>query len=86
MKYKDYKHLIICISIISLWIMILFFLGNIVSSKINILNIERNQQQEKLISYYDFMAKNKNTNAKQSRNALLHLYLKINTNYRFIIK
>lgn len=60
MKYKDYKHLIICISIISLWIMILFFLGNIVSSKIDILNIERNQQQEELISYYDFMAKNKN--------------------------
>lgn len=56
MKYKDYKHLIICISIISLWIMILF-LGNIVSSKIDILNIERNQQQEELISYYDFMAK-----------------------------
>lgn len=33
------------------------FLGNIVSSKIDILNIERNQQQEELISYYDFMAK-----------------------------
>lgn len=32
-------------------------LGNIVSSKIDILNIERNQQQEELISYYDFMAK-----------------------------
>lgn len=41
MKYKDYKHLIICISIISLWIMILFFLGNIVSSKIDILNTEK---------------------------------------------
>ena len=39
MKYKDYKHLIICISIISLWIMILFFLENIVSSKIDILNL-----------------------------------------------
>ena len=60
MKYKDYKHLIICISIISLWIMILFFLGNIVSSKIDILNTEKNQQQEELVSYYDFMAKNKN--------------------------
>lgn len=41
MKYKDYKHLIICISIISLWIMILFFLENIVSSKIDILNTEK---------------------------------------------
>ena len=36
--------------------------------------------------FTNVMAKNKNTNAKQSRNALLHLYLKINTNYRFIIK
>lgn len=35
------------------------FLGNIVSSKIDIFNTERNQQQEELISYYDFMAKNK---------------------------
>lgn len=67
MKYKDYKHLIICISIISLWIMILFFLGNIVSSKIDILNIERNQQQEELISYYDFMAKNKNIDSYREK-------------------
>lgn len=66
MKYKDYKHLIICISIISLWIMILF-LGNIVSSKIDILNIERNQQQEELISYYDFMAKNKNIDSYREK-------------------
>ena len=67
MKYKDYKHLIICISIISPWIMILFFLGNIVSSKIDILNIERNQQQEELISYYDFMAKNKNIDSYREK-------------------
>lgn len=43
------------------------FLGNIVSSKINILNIERNQQQEKLISYYDFMAKNKNIDSYREK-------------------
>ena len=66
MKYKDYKHLIICISIISLWIMILF-LGNIVSSKIDILNTERNQQQEELINYYDFMAKNKNVDSYKEK-------------------
>ena len=66
MKYKDYKHLIICISIISLWIMILF-LGNIVSSKIDILNTEKNQQQEELISYYDFMAKNKNIDSYREK-------------------
>ena len=54
MKYKDYKHLIICISIISLWIMILFFLGNIVSSKIDILNTEKNQQQEERGIKYEF--------------------------------
>ena len=29
------------------------FLGNIVSSKIDILNTEKNQQQEELVSYYD---------------------------------
>lgn len=66
MKYKDYKHLIICISIISLWIMILF-LGNIVSSKIDILNTEKNQQQEELVSYYDFMAKNKNIDSYREK-------------------
>lgn len=33
------------------------FLENIVSSKIDILNTEKNQQQEELRSYYDFMAK-----------------------------
>jgi Tfp pilus assembly protein PilO len=47
--------------------MILFFLGNIVSSKIDILNIERNQQQEELISYYDFMAKNKNIDSYREK-------------------
>ena len=67
MKYKDYNHLIICISIISLWIMILFFLENIVSSKIDILNTERNQQQEELINYYDFMAKNKNVDSYKEK-------------------
>ena len=67
MKYKDYKHLIICISIISLWIMILFFLENIVSSKIDILNTEKNQQQEELRSYYDFMAKNKNIDSYREK-------------------
>lgn len=66
MKYKDYKHLIICISIISLWIMILF-LENIVSSKIDILNTEKNQQQEELRSYYDFMAKNKNIDSYREK-------------------
>lgn len=43
------------------------FFGNIVSSKINILNTERNQQQEKLISYYDFMAKNKNIDSYREK-------------------
>lgn len=43
------------------------FLGNIVSSKIDILNIERNQQQEELISYYDFMAKNKNIDSYREK-------------------
>nr|WP_239472792.1 type 4a pilus biogenesis protein PilO [Megamonas funiformis] len=47
--------------------MILFFLGNIVSSKIDILNTERNQQQEELISYYDFMAKNKNIDSYKEK-------------------
>nr|WP_239477093.1 type 4a pilus biogenesis protein PilO [Megamonas funiformis] len=47
--------------------MILFFLGNIVSSKIDILNTERNQQQEELISYYDFMAKNKNIDSYREK-------------------
>ena len=47
--------------------MILFFLGNIVSSKIDILNIEKNQQQEELISYYDFMAKNKNVDSYREK-------------------
>lgn len=37
------------------------------SSKINILNTERNQQQEKLISYYDFMAKNKNIDSYREK-------------------
>ena len=43
------------------------FLGNIVSSKIDILNIERNQQQEELISYYDFMAKNKSIDSYREK-------------------
>jgi len=47
--------------------MILFFLGNIVSSKIDIFNTERNQQQEELISYYDFMAKNKNIDSYREK-------------------
>ena len=67
MKYKDYKHLIICISIIGLWLMILFFFGDIVSSKIDILNTERNQQQEELIGYYDFMAKNKSIDSYREK-------------------
>ena len=37
------------------------------SSKIDILNTERNQQQEKLISYYDFMAKNKNIDSYREK-------------------
>ncbi|WP_227152650.1 MULTISPECIES: type 4a pilus biogenesis protein PilO [Megamonas] len=37
------------------------------SSKIDILNIERNQQQEELISYYDFMAKNKNIDSYREK-------------------
>lgn len=47
--------------------MILFFLENIVSSKIDILNTERNQQQEELINYYDFMAKNKNVDSYKEK-------------------
>lgn len=43
------------------------FLGNIVSSKIDILNTEKNQQQEELISYYDFMAKNKNVDSYREK-------------------
>lgn len=43
------------------------FLGNIVSSKTDILNTERNQQQEELISYYDFMAKNKNIDSYREK-------------------
>lgn len=43
------------------------FLGNIVSSKIDILNTERNQQQEELINYYDFMAKNKNVDSYKEK-------------------
>uniref|UniRef100_UPI003F854E50 type 4a pilus biogenesis protein PilO n=1 Tax=Megamonas funiformis TaxID=437897 RepID=UPI003F854E50 len=41
--------------------------GNIVSSKIDIFNTERNQQQEELISYYDFMAKNKNIDSYREK-------------------
>ncbi|WP_338154575.1 type 4a pilus biogenesis protein PilO [Megamonas funiformis] len=37
------------------------------SSKIDILNTERNQQQEELISYYDFMAKNKNIDSYKEK-------------------
>ncbi|WP_289146464.1 type 4a pilus biogenesis protein PilO [uncultured Megamonas sp.] len=37
------------------------------SSKIDILNTERNQQQEELISYYDFMAKNKNVDSYREK-------------------
>ena len=37
------------------------------SSKIDILNTERNQQQEELISYYDFMAKNKNIDSYREK-------------------
>ena len=47
--------------------MIIFFLENIVSSKIDILNTERNQQQEELINYYDFMAKNKNVDSYKEK-------------------
>jgi pilus assembly protein, pilO len=47
--------------------MILFFLGDIVSSKIDILNTERNQQQEELIGYYDFMAKNKSIDSYREK-------------------
>lgn len=43
------------------------FLENIVSSKIDILNTERNQQQEELINYYDFMAKNKNVDSYKEK-------------------
>ncbi|WP_270369678.1 type 4a pilus biogenesis protein PilO, partial [Megamonas funiformis] len=45
----------------------LFFLENIVSSKIDILNTEKNQQQEELRSYYDFMAKNKNIDSYREK-------------------
>ncbi|WP_302486026.1 type 4a pilus biogenesis protein PilO [uncultured Megamonas sp.] len=59
-KYQDYKHLIICISIISLWVMVLFFLENIIEVRIdNLVNI-KNEQQEELKNYHDFMAKNQN--------------------------
>ncbi|MDY3874663.1 MAG: type 4a pilus biogenesis protein PilO [Megamonas funiformis] len=37
------------------------------SSKIDIFNTERNQQQEELISYYDFMAKNKNIDSYREK-------------------
>ncbi|WP_259299253.1 MULTISPECIES: type 4a pilus biogenesis protein PilO [Megamonas] len=37
------------------------------SSKIDILNTERNQQQEELINYYDFMAKNKNVDSYKEK-------------------
>lgn len=37
------------------------------SSKIDILNTEKNQQQEELISYYDFMAKNKNIDSYREK-------------------
>lgn len=67
MKYKDYKHLIICISIISLWLMILFFLGNIVNSKVDMLNNMKNQQQQELIRYYSFMEKNKNIDSYKEK-------------------
>ena len=43
------------------------FLGDIVSSKIDILNTERNQQQEELIGYYDFMAKNKSIDSYREK-------------------
>ena len=43
------------------------FLENIVSSKIDILNTEKNQQQEELRSYYDFMAKNKNIDSYREK-------------------
>lgn len=42
-------------------------LENIVSSKIDILNTEKNQQQEELRSYYDFMAKNKNIDSYREK-------------------
>lgn len=59
-KYQDYKHLIICISIISLWVMVLFFLENIIEVRIdNLVNI-KNEQQEELKNYHDFMVKNQN--------------------------
>ena len=47
--------------------MILFFLRNIVSSKIDIFNTEKNQQQEELIGYYDFMAKNKSIDSYREK-------------------
>lgn len=37
------------------------------SSKIDILNTEKNQQQEELRSYYDFMAKNKNIDSYKEK-------------------
>ncbi|WP_338086733.1 type 4a pilus biogenesis protein PilO [Megamonas rupellensis] len=37
------------------------------SSKIDILNTEKNQQQEELRSYYDFMAKNKNIDSYREK-------------------
>ena len=43
------------------------FLGNIVSSKIDIFNTEKNQQQEELIGYYDFMAKNKSIDSYREK-------------------
>lgn len=43
------------------------FLGDIVSSKIDILNTEKNQQQEELIGYYDFMAKNKSIDSYREK-------------------
>ncbi|WP_259317125.1 MULTISPECIES: type 4a pilus biogenesis protein PilO [Megamonas] len=37
------------------------------SSKIDILNTEKNQQQEELIGYYDFMAKNKSIDSYREK-------------------
>ena len=56
------------------------FLGNIVSSKIDIFNTERNQQQRSMISYYDFMAKNKNIDSYREKiNFNLNLLTEKNT-------
>lgn len=47
-------------SIISLWVMILFFLGNIVNTKIETIKDIKEQQQAELKNYHDFMARNQN--------------------------